>query len=70
VARTATVRLINDVVNRSSRISRLYYYALLGDPVTPEKPNAFDSGLLRYTDLSRRPMYDDYAAKTNPSNTP
>ena len=73
-AQAATLRLINDVVNMSSRISRMYYYVLVGDePNHNGNPNSFDSGLLHYVDATHaspypRAMYDDYRAKTNPTN--
>ncbi|MDT5080377.1 MAG: hypothetical protein QOH30_949 [Baekduia sp.] len=75
-AQAGTQRLINDVVDLSTRITRLYYYALVGDePGHNGNPAAFDSGLLHYADATHaapypRPMYDDYLAKTNPGNVP
>lgn len=64
LARAGGDRLITDVVNRSPRISRLYYYALLGDP--PTVGAGFDSGLLDYQNRCPRDMYNDYLQKVSP----
>lgn len=61
-ATEAARRLVTKVTNRSDRVTRFYYYALRGDA-----PPKFDSGLLRYTDLSKRPFFNEYKALANPS---
>jgi hypothetical protein len=73
-ARAATQKLLGSAIaGRSTRISRFYYYAVVGDApkvLSDGRNHAFDSGLLRYGTLDQRPMYADYLAKTNPTNRP
>jgi hypothetical protein len=58
-ARAAANRLFNDLVGKSTRITRFYYYTMVGAP-------GFDSGLRNYHTQQLRPVFFDYNFKSCP----
>lgn len=53
-------RLFNDLIGKSQRITRFYYYSMLGNA-------GFDSGLRSYRTGQLRAVFSDYKAKTCPA---
>lgn len=56
----AANRLFNDLIGKSQRIKRFYYYSMLGNA-------GFDSGLRSYRTSQLRAVFSDYKVKTCPA---